>query len=127
MPEDPEVLDMLTYLGGEATRRGLGYLHIVVKHSTAVGTYRPVGDEVLQTLRAAYKGAIMPCGGMTHETGERLLQAGLADLVAFGRPFLANPDLPERLRRNAPLQTPDPTTFYGGGARGYIDYPFLAA
>ena len=49
-----------------------------------------------------------------------------ADLVAFGRPFLANPDLVERLRRDAPLNTPDKATFYGGGAKGYTDYPALA-
>jgi N-ethylmaleimide reductase len=49
-----------------------------------------------------------------------------ADLVAFGKPYIANPDLVERLRRNAPLNTPDKTTFYGGGAKGYTDYPALA-
>ena len=50
-----------------------------------------------------------------------------ADIVAFGRPFIANPDLVERLQRNAPLNTPDRATFYGGGAHGYTDYPALDA
>jgi N-ethylmaleimide reductase len=55
------------------------------------------------------------------------LQAGLADLVAFGQLFLANPDLVEPFKRGAPLNAPDPQTYYGGGAQGYIDYPTLEA
>ncbi len=61
----------------------------------------------------------------TLEDVEALLADDLADLVAVGRPFLANPDLPERWRRGAELNEPDPATFYGGGAEGYTDYPFL--
>ena len=53
--------------------------------------------------------------------------AGGADIVAFGRPYIANPDLVERLQRNVPLNTPDRATFYGGGAHGYTDYPALDA
>ena len=56
---------------------------------------------------------------------EHAVESGHADIVAFGRPFIANPDLVQRLRRGAPLNTPDPDTFYGGGARGYTDYPAL--
>jgi N-ethylmaleimide reductase len=55
------------------------------------------------------------------------IAVGKIDAVAFGVPFLANPDLPERFARDAPLNAPDPATFYGGGARGYNDYPTLAA
>ena len=53
------------------------------------------------------------------------MRAGRADLIAVGRKFIANPDLPERLRCGAPLREPDPSTFYGGGAKGYTDYPTL--
>lgn len=53
------------------------------------------------------------------------IAAGDADLVSFGRPFIANPDLPERMRLDAPVVEPDPSTFYGGGAEGYVDYPTL--
>jgi N-ethylmaleimide reductase len=56
-----------------------------------------------------------------------MLDAGRADLVSFGAPFLANPDLPERFAEGAPLNPPNPATFYGGGAVGYTDYPALAA
>ena len=54
-----------------------------------------------------------------------MLAADAADLIAFGKPFIANPDLVERLRRGAPLNAPDKATFYGGGAKGYTDYPVL--
>ena len=59
------------------------------------------------------------------ESVEQLLETGLADAVVVGRPFLANPDLPERWRRGTELNAPDPDTFYGGGAEGYTDYPTL--
>ena len=55
------------------------------------------------------------------------MASGAADAVAYGRPFIANPDLPERLKQDAPLNDPDPATFYGGGAEGYTDYPTLNA
>lgn len=62
-------------------------------------------------------------GGFTAETGQHALESGQADLVAFGRPFIANPDLVERLRHGWPLAQAGQEAFYAGGARGYIDYP----
>lgn len=56
---------------------------------------------------------------------ERAIASGIADAIAFGRLFIANPDLPERFRRGASLNEPDPSTFYGGGEKGYTDYPFM--
>jgi len=64
-------------------------------------------------------------GGYTLEIAQEALRTGAADLVSFGAPFIANPDLPERLSRRAPLNTPDVATFYSDGPRGYIDYPRL--
>jgi N-ethylmaleimide reductase len=64
-------------------------------------------------------------GGYTLERANEVLKQGLADLIAFGQPFLANPDLVERFRRGAPLNKPNPSTYYGGGATGYTDYPTL--
>ena len=68
----------------------------------------------------------MLAGGFDQDTAETWLARGRADLIAFGRKFLANPDLPERFRLRAALNADDPPTFYGGGAKGYIDYPTLA-
>jgi N-ethylmaleimide reductase len=67
--------------------------------------------------------AISSIDGYTAASAEAALQAGLADLIAFGKPFIANPDLVERFRRNTPLAVPDEDTFYQGGDTGYIDYP----
>ena len=65
--------------------------------------------------------------GFDKAKGNSAIDTGEADVVAFGVPFLANPDLPERLRSDAPLNKPDPSLFYGEGAKGYTDYPALAA
>ncbi|MGH8651822.1 MAG: alkene reductase [Gammaproteobacteria bacterium] len=77
-------------------------------------------------LRRRYRGLYMANGGYAYERATAALRADSADLVSFGRLFLANPDLPERFCRNAPLNTPDPATFYEGDARGYTDYPTLS-
>jgi N-ethylmaleimide reductase len=78
-------------------------------------------------LRAAFKGVFILAGGFDGASAEAALAAGQADLIAFGRPFLANPDLVERLRRKAELNAPDFGTFYTADAKGYTDYPALAA
>ena len=77
-------------------------------------------------LRKAFAGAYMANNGYTRELAIETLAAGRADLISFGRPFIANPDLVERLRRDAPLNTPDRSTFFGGSTKGYNDYPALA-
>lgn len=86
-----------------------------------------VPTDYRQAVRARFAGPIIVAGRYTPERAAALLDAGLADLFAFGRPFLANPDYPERVAKGAPLNAPDPATFFGGDARGYDDYPPLAA
>ncbi len=81
---------------------------------------------MLELIRQRYRGTLIIAGGFDHDTAEGWLQQGKADLIAFGRKFLANPDLPERFRSGASLNADDPTTYYGGGAKGYTDYPTLA-
>jgi N-ethylmaleimide reductase len=78
-------------------------------------------------LRKTFKGLYILAGGFDRERAETALREGRADLIAFGRPFLANPDLVARLQANAPLNAPDMSTFYVPGAKGYTDYPTLAA
>ncbi|EJO95073.1 putative oxidoreductase [Ectopseudomonas mendocina DLHK] len=74
-------------------------------------------------IRANFSGKILYAGRYTAERGERLIEAGLADLIAFGRPFIANPDLPERIANGWPLNPLDPATVYGGAEKGLTDYP----
>lgn len=79
----------------------------------------------LSFFRSKYRGNLMANGGYTLERANQDIAEGIADLVSFGQLFISNPDLPERLRTNAPLTPPDPSTFYGGGEHGYTDYPAL--
>jgi 2,4-dienoyl-CoA reductase-like NADH-dependent reductase (Old Yellow Enzyme family) len=82
-------------------------------------------DSLGPELKAAFGGVYIANEGFTQETAEQALRDGWADAVAFGKAFIANPDLPERFRAGAPLNAPVPATFYGHGAEGYTDYPAL--
>lgn len=106
-------------------RVGLAYLHVTEMGSNAPGAAGPAFD--LGTLRRIWNGTYIINGGYDRARGDAALATGAADLVAFGVPFLANPDLPARFARGAPLNPANPATFYGGGAEGYTDYPSLAA
>jgi N-ethylmaleimide reductase len=104
---------------------GLGYLHVVETAQNSKGSTK----EDLATsahLRTLWKGLYVVNGGYDELRGEEAVQTGHADAVAYGRAFLANPDLPRRLQLGAALNEPDPTTFYGGGAAGYTSYPTLS-
>lgn len=112
------------YVARALNRFGLAYLH-VVERSASEKAAGPSYDR--RRLRAAFEGPYIAAGGYDRLRGDWALASGAADLVAYGKAFLANPDLPERFRRNAPLNRPDPATFYGGDGRGYTDYPALEA
>jgi N-ethylmaleimide reductase len=108
---------------------GLAYLHLVNPALAAIenGTKPdPRALRMIDWMREKYRGTIILAGGFDLETAEAWLREGKGDLIAFGRKFLANPDLPERFRRHAPLNADDRSTYYGGGAKGYTDYPSLA-
>ncbi len=119
---DPESTAMALYLAKAFTQRDLAFLHIA-EPDWAGG--EPLSQEFRLKLREAFAGTLITCGGYNATTAEALLGANLVDMVAFGRPFIANPDLVRRLRENAPLNEPDPNTFYGGAEAGYTDYPAL--
>jgi hypothetical protein len=78
-----------------------------------------------EAYRKAFRGALIYAGKYTAARAREALTKGWADLIAFGRPFIANPDLPLRLENNLPLNEADRSTFFGGGARGYTDYPCM--
>jgi N-ethylmaleimide reductase len=100
----------------------LVYIHVI---EGATGGPRDNAPFDYGSLRRRFKGAYMANNGYDFELATTVLAAGAADLIAFGKPFISNPDLVERLRRGAPLNAPDKATFYGGGAKGYTDYPVL--
>lgn len=115
--------EMALYLATEIAKRNIAYLHLS-EPDWAGGPAWP--DEFRVALRARYPHVIVAAGGYDVAKAERLLAAGLIDAVAFGRAFIANPDLPARFASAAELNAPQPATFYGGGAEGYTDYPALA-
>jgi N-ethylmaleimide reductase len=112
-----------TALAGALGKLGLAWVHLV-DHS-AMGA-PPVPETLKRAIQAAFGGTLIRSGGYDRARADAELSAGLADLVAFGRPFLSNPDLVTRLRQGAPLNPPDFSTFYTPGEKGYLDYPTLA-
>jgi N-ethylmaleimide reductase len=76
-------------------------------------------------IKRIFRGTVIAAGGFDAESAEAIIAAGDADIVAFGRHFIANPDLPARIERGLPLNPYDRETFYGGDQRGYVDYPFF--
>jgi N-ethylmaleimide reductase len=127
---EPDPQPLFDYVVRQLAPLGLAYIHVI---EGATGGPRDIADRPFDygALRRAYhdaggKGAWMVNNGYDKPLAERALQESRADLVAFGKPFISNPDLVERLKKNAPLNPPDKATFYGGGAKGYTDYPTLA-
>jgi N-ethylmaleimide reductase len=100
----------------------LVYLHVV---EGATGGPRDIAPFDYRSLRRRFKGAYIANNGYDFELANKVLEANEADLIAFGKLYIANPDLVERLQRGAPLNAPDKATFYGGTAKGYTDYPAL--
>ena len=107
----------------EFSQLGMLYLHLL-DHSPLGAP--PVPAEMKLQLRAAFKGLFILAGGFDRDAAESALGADEADLIAFARPFLANPDLMERMRTEAALNAVDMATFYTPGPKGYTDYPTLA-
>jgi N-ethylmaleimide reductase len=106
----------------------IAYLHVIEAAGPGLQQSPLPGAALLApALKRAFGGPLVVNGGYTLETGNRAIAAGTADMVSFAALVIANPDLPERFRRGAALNTPDRATFYNGGAQGYVDYPPLDA
>ncbi len=117
---DPDTT--FSYVANQLNRFGLAYLHAVERDFADLPGENGYDK---RKLRAAFDGLYIANGGYDHLRGDWAVGSKAADLVAFGKLFIANPDLPERLALNAPLNEPDPATFYGGNETGYTDYPAL--
>jgi N-ethylmaleimide reductase len=119
---DSHPLETFSFIASQLSKRGLLYLHV----TEAVNNPAAGSERATPILRGKFKGALIANGGYDVHTAQAAIARGEADMVAFGVPFLANPDLPVRYRSNAALNAPDQATFYAGEEKGYIDYPALA-
>lgn len=127
--EDSAPMDVFSTLVGELGSRRLGYLHLIEGQTRGPRDWRPEVD--LQWLKGVFRESggltVMANNGYDRQMAEQAVASGAADLVAFGVPFIANPDLVLRLQRGVALNEADSSTFYKGGPKGYIDYPFYSA
>ncbi|MGM0522331.1 MAG: alkene reductase [Pseudomonadota bacterium] len=120
---DDEPDEMAFYLAEQLSKRGLAYIHLNEPNWAGGDITFPEGFR--EQLRRCFKGTIIYCGKYDADSATQRLEENTADAVAFGRPYIANPDLAERFRVSAKLNEPDHTTFYGGDETGYTDYPFM--
>jgi len=104
---------------------GLAYLHLIEGEPGTPMSIKFDAPRLAADIREAFGGPLMLNGGLTKALAQKALDEGRADLISSGVPVLSNPDLVERWKADAPLNAPDKDTFYGGGAKGYTDYPFL--
>jgi N-ethylmaleimide reductase len=125
---DSDPVALFTYVLQELEKRGVAYVHLIEPRSTSAGG----GDDVMENapetaslFRHAFSGVLISAGGYNRDLAIEAVNKSQADAVAFGRLFIANPDLPYRLAINAPLNHYDRKTFYGGAEQGYTDYPSL--
>jgi N-ethylmaleimide reductase len=129
MPHHDAIAATYTALVAALGERRIAYVHIMDQSGFGMGdsTGESVSDQIHRLLGIFRKSlpatALILAGGMTRERAESLIANGTIDLAAFGQPFISNPDLVTRLRNDWPLTKPDRATYYGGDARGYIDYP----
>ncbi|WP_039937239.1 alkene reductase [Leptospira terpstrae] len=119
----PETHEEYSLLAEKLNQIGIVYIHLVDHSSMGAPTVEP---ETVQNIRNAFKGTLILSGGYDVERAEKDLSSGLADLVAFGKPFLANPDLVTRFQKNIALASFDQTTLYTPGEKGYSDYTFAS-
>ncbi|HEY9639070.1 MAG TPA: alkene reductase [Coleofasciculaceae cyanobacterium] len=121
---DPQAL--FSYVVSALNRFDLAYLHLVEPRWASATPEADIAALGVVAFRKLYTGTLITAGGYDREQGNAIIAAGSADLVAYGRLFISNPDLPERFALNASLNPYDRSTFYGGDQRGYTDYPTLA-
>lgn len=116
---------LFSYVAEALNRYGLAYLHLIEPRSDESSGSEEEPELTCKYFRSIFKGTIISAGGYNRELAEETIAAGNADLIAFGRFYIANPDLAERFALNAPLNPYDRSTFYGGDEKGYTDYPTL--
>jgi N-ethylmaleimide reductase len=122
--DDADPAETYGYVCEQLNNRSLAYVHVA--DTDVMRGAEPKMEQMLDFTRRKFDGVVMLNGAYTPERAREAVTNGDGDCVAFGRTYIANPDLPERIRQGGPYNEPNPATFYGGGAEGYTDYPALA-
>lgn len=125
---EAEPLPLYTHLIGALDPMGLAYLHLIEPRASGAGQAEVDHQDVpsaAELFRPAWRGVLIAAGNFRGDTAAAMVGRGQADAIAFGRLFISNPDLPQRLRTGAALEPYDRKTFYGGGEQGYVDYPTM--
>ena len=126
---DSDPIALFTYVLEQLNQRGIAYAHVIEPRSTSAGGNDAVASDMPSTselFRKHFSGAFISAGGYTPESAADAVASSMADAVAFGRIYIANPDLPERIKSGAALNAYNRATFYGGAEKGYTDYLFLS-
>ncbi len=126
---EADPMPLYSYLIGQLDAMGLAYLHLIEPRASGAGQAEVDHQNVpsaAQLFRRAWRGTLIAAGNFRADSANEMIAAGYADAIAFGRLFISNPDLPQRLRTNAALAPYKRATFYGGGVEGYLDYPVQA-
>jgi N-ethylmaleimide reductase len=127
---EADPMPLYSHVIGKLGPRGLAYLHFVEPRSSGAGRAEVNHTDVpsaFELFRPLWPGVLITAGGFDSASAEAAVASGRVDAIAFGRAFIANPDLPERIKQNAPFTPYNRATFYGGDVAGYTDYPFYGA
>jgi N-ethylmaleimide reductase len=127
---DSNPLELFRFVIGELSKRRIAYLHLIEARGSEMGLTDELHENAQNNaalFRSAFAGPLLSAAAYTPESAAEAIDKKQADAIVFGRLFIANPDLVERIKENSPLNSPDRSTFYGGGAKGYTDYMPLGA
>jgi N-ethylmaleimide reductase len=126
---DSDPVKLFTYVLQQLSQRGIGYAHLIEPRATSAGGNDAVAENAPCTselFRKAFNGVFISAGGYNEKMAKEAVETNMVDAVVFGRLFISNPDLPERLKASLPLNKYDRSTFYGGADKGYTDYKKIA-
>jgi N-ethylmaleimide reductase len=127
--QDSDPVALFSYVLKELENRKIGYVHLIEPRATSAGGDDKINQEAIDTsklFRKSFSGVLISAGGYNPQNAQEAIELGVADAVAFGRIYIANPDLVKRVKEGKELNKYDRATFYGGGEKGYTDYPTLA-
>jgi N-ethylmaleimide reductase len=125
---DSDPIKLFTYVANQLNEREIAYIHMIEPRATSAGGTDTIVQNMPSTskiFKSSFNGSFISAGGYTPETAKETVDSGIAEAIAFGRFFISNPDLPDRIKAGIKLNPYDRATFYGGTAKGYTDYPFM--